>query len=214
MERPPAEPNSPIARIADELKHIGEINVSDWDFVDLLRKDIADLELSRSIRRLGSIRVTDWDFKDVLPAVDRIAHKEVDLGDLFRRTANYRVTDWDFRSIVHRGESPSPRPRQKEVAPETMRSIAERSHAFLRYLVDELAEHPDEAEIEVFAAEQSVLTALVRLAGRDAAVFIGRGGHAAETVRRVLQMAALRHGVHVLLRVSSRDDDPGGKAKG
>lgn len=206
MDDPPLKKPSPISRIAEELKQIGDINVTDWDFVELLRKDVGDLEFSQSLRRLGSIRVTDWDFGKVIPAIDRIAHKEVDLGDVFRRTANYRVTDWDFRDILQRTHHEAAKTPVEPADPAVMPALASRLQRFLAYLVEQLVDRPEEAEIEVERSEPGVLTAKLVLAGRDAATFIGRGGHSADTVRRVLQMAGLRHGVHVLLRVLSQEE--------
>ena len=206
MEDLPRKQPSPISRIAEELKHIGDINVTDWDFVELLRKDVGDLEFSQSLRRLGSIRVTDWDFGQVLPAVDRIAHKEVDLCEVFRRTANYRVTDWEFRDILHRNHHEAARAPVEPADPAVMPALASRLDRFLTYLVEQLVDRPEEAEVEVVRSEPGVLTAKLVLARRDAATFIGRGGHSADTVRRILQMAGLRHGVHVLLRVLSQDE--------
>lgn len=208
MPKPRKKRSSPITKIADELKHLGEIEVTGWDFAELLNKDLSDLELTRSLRRLGAIRVTDWEFKDVLPVVDRLAHKEVDLARVFQRTANYRVTEWDFRDLLQRDPVPQPKPRHVSgaVDPAVMASLQRSLQSFLAYLMEQLIDRPDKAAIEIEETEPGVLTAKITLVPRDSVQFIGRGGHTAEAIRRVLQMAALRHRVHVLLRIVSRDD--------
>lgn len=197
----------PIGRFAATARRIGEIEVTEWDFVELLHRDVGDLDVSRSLRRLGAIRVTDWEFKDVLPAVDRLAHKEVDLADVFRRTANYRVTEWEFRDMLHRHHEPVPREAASSIDSELMGSLASRLHGFLVYLMDRLIDHPDEAVISVEETEPGVLTAKLVLTRPDSAALIGRGGHTAAAIRRILQMAGLRHGVHVLLRIVSHDEE-------
>lgn len=193
--------------IADELKHIGEIDVTNWDFADLLQKDIKDLEVSRSLRRLGRIQITDWEFKDVLPAVDRLAHKQIDLADIFRRTANYRVTEWDFRDILPgRSAGTAEQVANPSAEPQAAAELAPRIEGFLAYLLEGLVDRPDLARIDVRETEPGVLTATLLLTPRDAANLIGHGGHSAAALRRILQMAALRRGVHVLLRVVSSGD--------
>ena len=96
------------SKIASSLKQLGEIQVTDWDFMGLLNTEIRDLEISRSLRKLGRVQVMDWDFRTVLPAVKKVANQEVDVIDLFKRTAHYKVMDWDFRSALAPESQPAP----------------------------------------------------------------------------------------------------------
>ena len=58
-----------VAQIANSLKQLGDIQVSEWDFMGLLNTEIRELEISRSLRRFGNIKVIDWDYGSVLPTV-------------------------------------------------------------------------------------------------------------------------------------------------
>ena len=97
-----------ISKLASSLKQLGEIQVTEWDFMALLNTDIRELEISRSLRRLGSIRVMEWDFRTVLPAVKKLANQEVDVVDFVKRTAHYKVMEWDFRSALQAEHKPAP----------------------------------------------------------------------------------------------------------
>ena len=79
----PKEPKR-ISGFASSLRQLGEIHVNDWDFEGLMNKDVRDIEFSKSLRRLGSIRVMEWDFRDMLPAVNKLAHQEVDIVNLVK----------------------------------------------------------------------------------------------------------------------------------
>ena len=102
-----------VSEIAQTLKQLGDIQVTEWDFMELLNTEIKDLEISRSLKRLGNIQVMEWDFRTVLPAVKKVANQEVDVVDFFKRTANYKVMDWDFRSA----SPPSPHPPTRAAKP-------------------------------------------------------------------------------------------------
>ena len=98
-----------ISKFANSLKQLGDIQVTELDFMELLNTDIRELEIAHSLRRLGSIRVMEWDFRTVLPAVNKLAHQEVDLINFVKRTAHYKVMEWDFR----RPYRPNANPRHK-----------------------------------------------------------------------------------------------------
>lgn len=171
----------------------------------ILHTDIKDLEFARSLKRLGSIRVTEWEFRDVLPAVNRLAHKEVDVIDLIRRTANYRVTEWDFRDLLsHNLDEESSR---SLLSPEEMQALIRRFTRFLSYIANGLIEHPQHAQVKVAEIEPGVLRFKLILTRADAAALIGTGGHTAAAIRRLIQAAGHKHGVHVLLNVLSHEED-------
>ena len=104
-----------ITRITDSLKQLGDIQVTDWDFMGLMNTEIRELEIARSLRRLGNIQVMDLDFKKVLPAIGKTANKEVDLVDLFKRAAAYKVMDWDFRKTVLPDDSKPAPPERAQI---------------------------------------------------------------------------------------------------
>lgn len=174
----------------------------------ILHTDIKDLELTRSLRRLGSIRVTDWEFSDVLPAVSRLAHKEVDLVDIFKRTCNYRVTDWDFRDLLHSHLSEKDEDESTaQLSPEEMQAIIHRLTAFLGFVTEGLVEQPQHARIKVAEIQPGLLRFKLVLVRRDTAALIGHGGHSAAAIRRLMQDAGHRQGVQVLLQVLSHEED-------
>lgn len=199
-----------ISKLAGSLKRIGDIEVNDWDFMELLHKDIRDLEVARSLRRLGKMRVTEWEFKDVLPAVNKLAHKEVDLGDIFRRAAAYRVMEWDFREAFgshHDGSADSPRMNaRKPPSTAEIGALSARLTRFLASTAHELIEEPAHAQVMVREIQPAVLCFTMVLLRRDAATLIGHGGHTAAAIRRLMQAVGLSQGVHVLLRVLSHEE--------
>ncbi|HSP43890.1 MAG TPA: hypothetical protein VLO11_13535 [Luteolibacter sp.] len=179
----------------------------------ILHKDIKDLELTKSLRQLGSIRVTEWEFSDVLPAVNRLAHKEVDLVDVFKRTANYLVTDWDFRDLLHLHAEKKDDAAPEPPGPEEMRKLIVRFTRFLGFVTNELIEMPDHAKILAAELEPGVLRFKLVLVKRDAAALIGHGGHSAAAIRRLMKDAGRRHGVHVLLQVLSHEEEAAAQAR-
>jgi uncharacterized protein len=189
-----------MSRFTESLKRIGAIEVTDWDFAELLHRDIEDLQVARSLRRLSRMRVTEWDFKDVLPAVNRLAHREVDLVDIFKRAAAYRVMEWDFKSPApsKAGESP--------VSDEEVRSLGERLKNFLGFVAAGLIEQPGHARITVTEIAPAVLCFRLILVKRDSAILIGHGGHGAAAIRRIMQASGEAKRVKILLRVLTHEE--------
>ncbi len=87
-----------ISKIAKSLKELGEIQVTEWDFMALLNKDIKELEIGNSLRKLGNIQVTEWDFKSFINK----DIKELEIGRSLKRLGNIRVTEWDFKGLLNK----------------------------------------------------------------------------------------------------------------
>jgi hypothetical protein len=191
-----------ISKIATSLKHLGEIQVTELDFVDLLNKDIKELEIGRSLRRLGNIRVTEWDFRNVLPAVNKLAQQEVDIIDIVRRTASYKVMEWDFRNT-----KPAAPLADGSISQEEMQAIILRLKNFLQFVVANLIDEPKHAQIKVREIAPKVLRFKVVLVKRDVAMLIGREGHTASAIRSILKTAAGLNGVQALLDIHSHEEE-------
>jgi predicted RNA-binding protein YlqC (UPF0109 family) len=200
-----------ISKIATSLKQLGEIHVTELDFMELLHKDIGELEIGRSLRKLGNLRVMEWDFRTVLPAVNKLAHQEVDLVKLVKRTASYKVMEWDFRSALHAEPKPAPKkpgePLEPRLSPEEMQAIIVRLKNFLQYVVVNLIDEPKHAQIKVREIEAMVLRFKLVLTKRDVSMLIGREGHTASAIRGILKATAGMHGVSALLQIHSHEEE-------
>ncbi len=198
-----------IAKLTESLRRIGEIEVTDWDFAELLHRDVEDLEVTRALRRLGRMRVTEWDFKDVLPAVNRLARKEVDLVDAFRRAAAYRVMEWDFRNPTGHHDKTGAATADAYLSPEEMQALIQRLKSFLGFVAGGLTEYPEHARITVTESAPTLLRFRLILVKRDAAMLIGHGGHTAAAIRRIMQGAGTAKGVNVLLNILTHEEAAG-----
>lgn len=198
----------PRHKIARKLKQLGAIQVNDWDFMALLNTDIKNLELSRSLRRLGQIRVTDWDFKDVVPAVKKVAKQEVDILDILKRTANYRVNDWDFKNRAPTAVVAVAVPRTVQSSGQAeMSEITLRLKNFLQYVVLNLIDEPDRAQIKVVPLKPTGLRFRLILTKKDMASVIGKQGLTAAAIRGLLKSMALGYQVVVLLQIHSHEEE-------
>jgi predicted RNA-binding protein YlqC (UPF0109 family) len=199
-----------IVKPAKSPKPPAKPQAAKWDLMTLLKTDIGELEFSRSLRRLGNIRVMEWDFRTVLPAVKKIANREVDLLGIVKRTAHYKVMDWDFRSALPaRGKPASPTPPAppaKCMSRAEMQALSGRLQQFLHYVVANLVDEPAHAHIEVTPIAPNGLSFKLVLVNRDVTMLIGRGGFTASAIRRILKTAAAMHGVWVLLQIHSQQE--------
>ncbi len=194
-----------ISKLTSSLKQIGEIQVVEWDFMGLLNTEIHELELARSLRRLGAIKVTDWEFSEVIPALRETANREVDLAGMFRRSARGKIMEQDFNPKADREkEADNTAPREK---PPNLNEVRERLGDFLRFTVTHLIDEPEQARIQVKEMGPAGLCFQVAVAARDVAVLIGREGHTASAIRRILQATGGRDGVQVLLHIQAHDED-------
>jgi uncharacterized protein len=200
-----------VSKIASSLKQLGDIQVTDWDFMGLLHTEIRELEIARSLRRLGSIKVIDWDFRTVLPAVKKAACQEVDVVDFFKRTAHYKVMEWDFRRHVPVESKPVPlepaMPVTTTIRPEEMQTITLRLKNFLQFVVVNLIDEPSQAQIKVSQIGPSGLRFKLVLVQKDVAMLIGREGHVAAAIRNILKDTAAIHGVQPLLQILSHEEE-------
>lgn len=211
----PCKSSNPMSKrtsnFAKSVKKIADIQVTEWDFMELMNKDIRELEISRSLRKVGGIRVMEWDFRSVLPAVNRLAHQEVDVVDLFKRAARYKVMDWDFRSghsIANQTSSNHPAAFSvKRPGPEEMEAISGRLRGFLGYVTLNLIDEPKHAQIKVLEVAPNVLRFKLVLVKRDVAMLIGREGHTAFAIRSVLRAAAEINGIQVFLQILSHEEE-------
>jgi len=197
--------------LAGTLKQIAEIQVNDWDFEGLMNKDVRDIEFSKSLRKLGSIRVMEWDFKDVLPAVNKLAHQEVDIVNLVKRMADYKVMEWDFRNVHSSDFKPvrekKDAPAEPRLSPEEMQALMVRLKDFLQYTVVNLIDEPKYAHVKVREIAPNVLRFKLVLVKRDVSMLIGMGGHTAAAIRNLIKAAAGMSGVAVLLQILSHEED-------
>lgn len=200
-----------ISEIANSLKQLGEIQVPEWDFMALLNTDIRELEITRSLRRLGRIHVMEWDFRTVLPAVKKTANHEVDLIDFVKRTAHYKVMEWDFRGALQAARKPAPQQPAVPVAPASnraeMQAIMVRLKNFLQYVVVNLIDEPNHAQIKVTEIGPNGMRFKLVLVKRDVAMLIGREGFTAAAIRSILKAAAEMNGVQALLQILSHEEE-------
>lgn len=200
-----------ISKLANTLKEIGEIEVTDWDFMALLNKDVRDFEISNSLRRFGNIRVMEWDFKDVLPKVHEVAHKEVDVAKLLRKVAHYRVIEWDFKKKSRLEGRPlsEAQGEMSRIGPgdQEKQAMILRLRDFLQYVAANLVDEPNHAQIKVKEIAPNVLRFSLILVKRDVAMLIGRGGYTAAAIRNILKAVAESSGVHALLEIHSHEEE-------
>ena len=200
-----------VSKIASSLKQLGEIQVTDWDFIELLNTEVRELAIARSLRRLASIQVTEWDFGAVLPAVKKAANQEVDLVDFFKRTAHYKVMEWDFRNTPAADSKPAQqdvaKPLVKIISPDERQAITLRLKNFLQFVAVNLIAEPDHAQIKVSQMGPTGLRFKLVLVQKDVAMLIGREGHTAAAIRSILKAAAEMNGVQALLQIHSVEDE-------
>jgi uncharacterized protein len=212
MLRPSLMPKR-ASKIAESLKQLGDIQVTDWDFMELLNTEIKDLEISRSLKRLGAIQVMDWDFRTVIPAVKKVANQEVDVVDLFKRTAHYKVMDWDFRDALHAGAKAAAQEHAGGPSPDEMLAVTTKLRNFLEYVAVNLIDEPGHAQIKVSPLGPNGLRFKLVLVKKDVAMLIGREGFTAAAIRSILKAAAGKYGLQALLQIHSHEEEAAFLAK-
>jgi predicted RNA-binding protein YlqC (UPF0109 family) len=193
-----------ISEITDSIRELGEIQVTDWDLMGLLNKDLKELEIGRSLRKLGNKKVMEWDFGTALPTVHKLAHREVDVIGWVKRAARFKVMEWDFRSTLQGAGDPSEVPDPGE-----MQELIVRLRSFLHFVAMNLIDEPDRAEIRIQEIGPGVVRFKLVVAEKDLKTMLGRDGSTASAVRNLLKAAALADGAHALLEIHSHEEGAG-----
>jgi hypothetical protein len=195
----------------ESLKQLGETQLAERNFVELLHTDINEIDVVDSLRRLGNIQVMDWDFRAVIPAVKKTANIEIDIIGGIRRAANYKVMDWDFKARTPTVDPPAPpspkkRAKKKKPHPETQ-ALIDQLKNFLQYIAINLIDEPSHAHIKIMEISPGVLRIKLVLVKRDVAMLIGMEGHTAAAIRSILKAIGRKSGVDVLLQILSHEED-------
>jgi predicted RNA-binding protein YlqC (UPF0109 family) len=198
-----------ISEIAGSIRELGEIQVTDWDLMGLLNKDLKDLEIGRSLRKLGSKKVMEWDFGTALPTVHKLAHREVDVVGWVKRAAGFKVMEWDFRSAFHAAGIRSAAPALEIPGAGEMQELIVRLRSFLHFVAMNLIDEPDRAEIRIQEIGPGVVRFKLVVAEKDLKTLLGRDGSTASAVRNLLKAAAVASGAHALLEIHSHEEDVG-----
>ena len=198
-----------ISEIANSLRQLGEIQVTGWDFMGLLNKDLKDLEIGRSLRKLGNKKVIDWDFGEALPTVHKFAHQEVDLVGWVKRAAGFKVMEWDFRSALGDAGDPAPGPSREIPDPQGMQELIVRLRSFLHFVAMNLIDEPEQAQIRIQEIEPGVVRFKLVVTKTDQITMLGRDGSTASAIRNLVKAAALAEGVHALLQILSHEEEAG-----
>ncbi|MGB6223284.1 KH domain-containing protein [Haloferula sp.] len=190
-----------ISEFTDTLRQIGEIQVTDWDFIGLLNNDI---DLAQSLRKIGNLKVNDWDFSTVMPKVHKLANTEVELPDVVVRAANYKILDWDFRSS---SSSPNTtKGTQKLPSPEQTEALKTRLSGFVRFMMMNLISEPNHTEVRIEDLGRAVLRVEILVTKKDIKELIGRDGATAASMRGILKSAAAAAGFHALLDIKTHEE--------
>ena len=85
-------------------------------------------------------------------------------------------------------------------APEALRE-------FLMYVVANLIEHPKQASIAVGTTQGGAVSFRIQLAPEDVRRVVGRNGFTISAIRSLVNVAAQKHGVKVVLRVDGVEEE-------
>ena len=88
-----------------------------------------------------------------------------------------------------------------------MQALIVRLKNFLQYVVVNLIDEPNHAQIKVQEIAPNVLRFKLVLVKRDVAMLIGREGHTAAAIRSSLKAAAGMNGVQALLQIHSHEEE-------
>ena len=196
-----------LSEITDSIRELGEIQVTDWDLMGLLNKDLKDLEIGPSLRKLGNKKVMEWDFGSALPTVHKLAHQEVDVVGWVKRAARWKVMEWDFRSALQSAKDPFALAALEIPDPEEMQELIVRLRSFLHFVAMNLIDEPDRAEIRIQEIGPGVVRFKLVVAEKDLKTMLGRDRSTASAVRNLLKAAALAEGAHALLEIHSHEED-------
>ena len=173
-----------LSEITDSIRELGEIQVTDWDLMGLLNKDLKDLEIGPSLRKLGNKKVMEWDFGSALPTVHKLAHQEVDVVGWVKRAARWKVMEWDFRSALQSAKDPFALAALEIPDPEEMQELIVRLRSFLHFVAMNLIDEPDRAEIRIQEIGPGVVRFKLVVAEKDLKTMLGRDGSESSQGRR------------------------------
>jgi len=197
-----------ISEFTGPLSPAGRLRVTDRGFLELLNTDLKELEIASSLRKLGNTKVMEWDFKTSLPAVHKFAHQEVDVVGWMKRVAHYRVMEWDFRTARGRdGEAEAGVVNRKIPEPWEMEDLVARLKAFLQFVVVNLIDEPDRAQIRVQEIAPGVVSFKLVITQKDQALLVRKDGATASALRNMMKGIAAAEGVHVLLQILTHQED-------
>ena len=189
------------SKLTKSLRELGSIQVNDWELPEFLNKDISELGFSRAMQRLGQVQVTDWELKEVLPSLQRLAQKEVDVVDLLKQAANYKINNWDIRRALLRFKADGEKLSKRE-----LEDISDRLSNYLDFMVKQLVDESQYATITVDEIAPQVLRFKVILKQRDLSMLIGMNGYTANPIRRILKDVALNAGVYAILQIQTHEE--------
>lgn len=189
------------SKLSKSLRELGDIQVNDWQLPQFLNKNISELEISRALQRMNDIQVMNWEFKDVMPVLQRLAQKEVDIVDLLKQAAAYKVNEWDIRKAVLRTRADSVQLNKREI-----KVISDQLKNYLSFMVEQLVDDPNHASILVDEIAPQVLRFRVILKQRDLSMLIGMNGYTANPIRRILKDFALNAGVYAILQIQTHEE--------
>lgn len=189
------------SKLSQSLRELGEIRVNDWELPEFLSKDISDFEISRTLQRMNEIQVTNVEFSDVIPVLQRLAQKEVDVVDLLKQAANYKVNEWDIRKAVLRSHASTAKLSKRE-----LNAITLKLKNYLRFMVDQLVDEPEYASILTDELAPQVIRFRVVLKQRDLSMLIGMNGFTANPIRRILKDTALHAGIYAILQIQTHEE--------
>lgn len=181
------------------LRKLGDIEVTEWDLMELLNTELSELEIAESLRKLGNRKVLDLDLESSMPAINRLANHEIDLAELVRRAAHHKVMEWDFR------HDPGARDRQLPDRKE-IKALTERIEHYLQFVILSLIDAPEQAEIHSKEIMPGVLRFRVVVLQKDLKTLIGREGATAAATRRLLKASAGRQGMLALLKLEAHEE--------
>ncbi len=196
-DRHPSTMPKRISKITESLKELGDIQVNDWELPKVLNTELSELEIRKSLQKLSSIQVTEWEIRDIMPALQELARKEVDIVGLLRQAAEFKVNDWELKDAFQKQRKGKPLSKRR------MTKLIESLSAYLEYVIFRLIKEPRYASIHCEEIAPQVLCFRVILTQRDLSALIGSQGRTAGPIRRILKDVAYERGVFALLSIQT-----------
>ncbi len=136
--------------------------------------------------------------------------KDLEIGDALKRLGNIQVMEWKLRSpkdpVDAAAAEPSVKALKRNIKSKDLKALTEQLKNFLQYLLMNLVDEPSKSQIEISEISPGVLRLKLVLVKRDVAMFIGREGLTAESIRSLLKSMGKKSGVDVLLKIISHEE--------